>query len=230
MLRFDIRELEHFDTPTICNALELIQPERRRFGFTTQGVVSVNADAGPKVGLARTATMRSYGEPPLSGLALKEARIEYYEYMAENSDGPKICVMQDLDGPDAGRGPFWGEFNTRVHLALGFSAIVTDGSVRDVRQLPQEILVLSRGLRPSHGFIHIVDFGSQVNVFGMVVTPGDVVHADEHGAVCFPKELASEVADRAAEFVAGEAPILEACRQGRLSIQALKSLYLARNR
>jgi regulator of RNase E activity RraA len=193
-------------------------------------MASLNSEIGPRVGYARTATMRSYGDPPLSGIALKNERIKYYEYMAEHAVGPKICVMQDLDGPDAGRGPFWGEFNTRVHLALGFSAVVTDGSVRDVRQLPDDILILSRGLRPSHGFIHVVDYDSQVNVFGMVVTPGDIVHADEHGAVSFPPQLANEVADRAAEFVAGEAPILEACREGRLSIETLKSLYLARPR
>jgi regulator of RNase E activity RraA len=225
---FDLRTLEAFDTPTICNALEMIEPERRRYGYTTHDIFGLNLDMAPKVGIAFTATMRSANRPPVQGQALKQERLRYYEYMSESSEHPKICVMQDLDGHDAGKGPFWGEFNTRVHRSLGFDAIITDGSIRDVTNLPEDILILSRGLRPSHGFVHVVNFGQQVNVFGMAVTPGQVVHADIHGAVTFPFDLADDVADKARQFMADEAPIIEACRAGRLTYPELASLYMQR--
>jgi hypothetical protein len=225
---FDLLKLEEFDTPTICNALELIEPERRRFGYTVENVLSVNGDVAPRVGVAFTATMRSLDFPPIRGDELKRERLRYYEYMSGDPGAPKICLMQDLDGRDAGRGPFWGEFNVSVHRALGFRAIVTDGSVRDLTKLPDDVLILARGLRPSHSFVHVVDFGNQVNVFGMVVSHGDVVHADQHGAVAFPRELAAEVASRAVEFMASEAPVLEACKKGRLTFEELSKLYMAR--
>lgn len=227
-MEFDLLKLEEFDTPTICNALELIEPERRRFGYTVENVCCINGDTAPRVGVVFTATMRSLDYPPLSGDDLKKERLRYYEYMSGDVEAPKICLMQDLDGRDAGRGPFWGEFNIRVHRALGFRAIVTDGSVRDVAKLPKDILVLARGLRPSHSFVHIVGFGGQVNVFGMVASHGDVVHADIHGAVAFPRYLAPEVAERAVEFMDSEAPILNACRQGTLTSKELSRLYMAR--
>lgn len=224
----DLERLREFDTPTICNALEMIEPGRRGYGYTRKGMVVVNGGSSPVVGMARTATMRSAIPADRASDALKRDRLKYYEYVHEGDGLPKICVMQDLDGDDAGTGPFWGEFNTRIHRAMGVRAVVTDGSVRDVDKLPADILLLSRGLRPSHAFVHITDFGSQVNVFGMSVSHDELVHADEHGAVAFPNHLVEKVATRAEEFVASEAPIIEACKADSLSLDELKRLYMAR--
>lgn len=224
----DLLRLEEFDTPTICNALEMIEPERRGFGYTTRSVLATNAHVGPRVGLAFTATMRSLNAPPIAGEELKQQRLAYYRYMYEDTFHPKTCVMQDLDGDEAGRGPFWGEFNVRIHRSMGFRAIVTDGSIRDVAKLPDDLLMLSRGLRPSHAYVHIASFNEQVNVFGMAVNPGDVVHADAHGAVAFPLSLATEVAHRADEFVEAERPVMEACKSGQLTLAKLEQLYMSR--
>jgi regulator of RNase E activity RraA len=224
----DLERLLAFDTPTICNALEMIEPGRRAYGYTRKAMIAVNRAAGPVVGVARTATMRSTIPSERTSDALKRDRLKYYEYVHQGDALAKLCVMQDLDGDDAGTGPFWGEFNTRIHRAMGVRGIVTDGSVRDIDKLPTDILLLSRGLRPSHAYVHITDFGSQVNVYGMSVSHDDLVHADEHGAVSFPSELAVEVAVRAAEFVASEAPIIDACKADSLSLDELKRLYMAR--
>jgi regulator of RNase E activity RraA len=219
--------LREFDTPTICNALEMIEPARRSYGYTRKSMVVTNPSS-PVVGLARTATMRSAIPSERASDQLKRDRLKYYEYVHEGAGLPKICVMQDLDGPEAGVGPFWGEFNTRIHRAMGVVAIVTDGSVRDVAKLPTDVMLLSCGLRPSHAYVHITDYGRQVNVLGMSVAHNQLVHADEHGAVCFPSDLAAEVAAKAAAFVESEAPIIAACKADSLSLDELKRLYMAR--
>lgn len=224
----NIESLITFDTPTICNALEMIEPARRGYGYTRKSMHAVNAASGPVVGLARVATMRSAIRSERDAQTLKRDRLDYYEYVHAGSDVPKICVMQDLDGHEAGTGPFWGEFNTRIHRAMGVRAVVTDGSVRDVDKLPTDVLLLSCGLRPSHAYVHITDFARQVTVFGMSVCHDDLVHADEHGAVAFPSDLAAEVAVKASEFVASEAPIIAACKADSLSLEELKRLYMAR--
>jgi regulator of RNase E activity RraA len=212
-------QLESFDTPTVCNALEIIEPRRRMFGYTNHNILATNASCGPAAGLALTATMRSAIPPALAGDELKAQRMEYYTYMEQDTGVNKICAMQDLDGHDAGRGPFWGEFNVRVHKALGFRGILTDGSVRDARKLPSDILLLSQGLRPSHAHVHIVSFGQTINIFGMSVTPGEVIHMDEHGAVTFPLDMLEQVIPKAELFVASEAPIIEACKAERLTLE-----------
>jgi regulator of RNase E activity RraA len=223
-----LRPLERFDTPTVCNALEMIDGTRRSFGYTRRSLHATNGDFGPVVGVARTATMRSAFAAQRERDELKRDRLDYYEYMYRETDVPKVCVMQDLDGREAGLGPFFGEFNTRIHRAMGFRGIVTDGSVRDVAKLPNDILLLSCGLRPSHGHVHIVNYGDQVNVMGMVVSDGDIVHADEHGAVAFPASYIPAVERNADQFVAAEAPIMEACKRDDVTLEELKRLYLAR--
>jgi regulator of RNase E activity RraA len=222
-----LERLTTFDTPTICNALEMIEPGRRSYGYTRRTMHATNVASGPVVGLARVATMRSAIRSERDSATLKRDRLDYYEYI-HDGDAPKICVMQDVDGEEAGTGPFWGEFNTRIHRAMGVRAVVTDGSVRDVDKLPTDVLLLSCGLRPSHAHVHITDFARQVNVFGMSVRHDDLVHADEHGAVAFDSNLAAEVAEKAAEFVASEAPIIAACKADSLSLEELKRLYMAR--
>ncbi|GAA2157119.1 RraA family protein [Actinomadura napierensis] len=221
-------QLRYYDTPTICNALELIDDSRRWYGFTKSDVTAINRTSAPAVGVAFTATMRSAYPAEFDREQLKRDRLSYYEYMYEVVAVPKICVMQDLDDSDAGKGPFWGEFNTRVHQAMGFTGVVTNGSIRDVDKLPRDILILGRGLRPSHAHVHIVSYGNQVNVFGMTASHGEIVHADVHGAVCFPSDMAVEVVEKAEAFVASERPIMEACKEGTLTLERLRSLYMSR--
>jgi regulator of RNase E activity RraA len=224
----ELKLLETFDTPTICNALELIDSSRRDYGYTSYNLTTVNAAVGPVAGFALTATMRSEKPSELSAAELKHERLKYYEYMYTDMGGPKVCVMQDIDDDDAKHGPFWGEFNTRIHRAMGFRGVVTNGCVRDVGKLPQDILLLARGLRPSHVNLHIVSFGDPVRVFGMEVSHGDVVHADEHGAVAFPAQLIGDVTMKAEAFIAREAPIIEAFKADGLTLEELSRLYVAR--
>jgi len=226
----DITVLEDFDTPTICNALELIDSSRKDSGYTRFNMIAINAAMAPVVGFALTATMRSEKPSELSASELKQARLDYYEYMYTDMGGPKICVMHDADDADAVHGPFFGEFNTRIHRAMGFRGVVTDGCVRDLRKLPTDILLLARGLRPSHANMHIVSYGDPVTVYGMDVSHGDVVHADEHGAIAFSAKLVDEVAIKATEFIAREAPIMAACKEERLTLPELHRLYLARKK
>ena len=220
--------LQEIDTPTVCNALELIEPDRKNYGYTDEMLHCMYPNMKPVCGIAKTATCRSFRPSNRDGPTLKQDRVKYYTYI---NDGhyPKIVIMQDLDGPHRSHGPFWGEFNTRIHKSLGCIGIVTDGSIRDVPNLPNDIQLLSKGIKPSHGNVHIVDYDIQVNVADMVVVPDDIVHADIHGAVTFPVAWAEEVIVKAKEFVASEEPILEACRNNpNLTLDEIIELYLKR--
>jgi regulator of RNase E activity RraA len=221
----DRAELEALDTPTVCNAIELVVPERRSYGFTTKTLNCVRPELGSMVGVARTVTVRSTRPSALDPVALREHRFGYYDYVAE-ANGPTISIVQDLDDGQAGFGSFWGEVNSNIHWSLGCIGTVTNGSVRDVGDLADGFQVLSGVIAPSHGFIHAVDYDCEVNIAGMVVQSRELIHADRHGAVVIPAGKAREVIEAAGLMARREAVVLEAAKAG-AGIEAIKQAMIA---
>jgi regulator of RNase E activity RraA len=213
-------ELRKFDTPTICNALEIVAPERRAIGFNTQPLECVYPDLPPIVGYARTATIRS-AEPPADAKKSQATRLAYFEYVAAGPK-PAIVVHQDLDGPQAGYGCFWGEVMSHVHQGLGCIGVITDGSVRDVPMNARGFQMLARCVMPSHAWVHAVDFGGTVRVLGMTVSSGDLIHADLHGAVVIPHAVAPKIAAACDLLARREAVILTAAKSPGFGIEHLR--------
>ena len=77
---------------------------------------------------------------------------------------------------------------TNIHKALGCLGTITNGSIRDIPQVAPGFQMLAGSISPSHAFVHVVDFGLNVNIHGMAVNSGDLIHADQHGAVIVPIE------------------------------------------
>lgn len=222
MLSPDLLEkLKAYDTPTICNALEVLDSSRRLTGFTTKPLVAPFPDLPPMVGYARTATIRATHPHELDAKAARAQRISYYEYVA-SGPGPQIVVIQDLDGPDRGFGAFWGEVQSTVHKALGCVGVITDGCIRDIPQWAPGLNVLAGSIAPSHAHVHLADFGKEVRVAGMVVRSGDLIHADRHGAVVIPHELAEKVPAACELMARKEAVILEMARKPGFNVEMLK--------
>ena len=207
----ELSALGALDTPTVCNALEICLPERRSFGFTARHLHCVRPVLPPMVGYARTVTIRALRASTDEPEVQREKRIGYYNYV-ESSPGPTISIVQDLDDGQAGFGCFWGEVNSNVHKTLGCLGTITNGGVRDLTEFAEGFQALAGVVTPSHANVHIVDVGGEVNVAGMVVKSGDLVHADMHGAVVVPQEVACDVPEAAALMVRREAVILEAAR------------------
>jgi len=214
--------LRAIDTPTICNALEVLAPGRRSVGFNRRPLVCPFPERPAIVGYARTATIRSH-EPSPSGDA-RATRIAYYEYV-EKGPRPSIVIMQDIDGPDRGLGAFWGEVQTNVHQALGCAGVVTDGSVRDIDQMAKGFFVLAGSIMPSHVHADIADFDRPVSVAGMLVAPGEIVHADRHGAVVIPADAVMKLPETVDLLVRREKVILDACRRPGFSTADIRAAF-----
>lgn len=180
--RADLEILAQWDSPTICNGLELIVPERRAMGFTTRAMVAADRTLKPIVGLARTGLIRSR-EASRGPLPSRE---DWYEYV-EATGMPTIALLQDIDDLP-GFGAFWGEVQSTVHLALGVLGCVTNGSFRDVDMLAPGFQILGTAIVPSHAHVHMTMTNCEVDVVGMKVRHDDVVHSDYHGAVVIPAD------------------------------------------
>ncbi len=212
--------LARFDTPTICNALEIAAPERpRSMGYTRQTLVAADPTLPPMVGYARTATIRA-----VAGLSAEDKRarsLEYYEYAAQGP-GPTIVVVQDVDA-QPGVAAWWGEVHTALHQGLGSLGAITNGAIRDLDQCADGFNDLGGCLGPSHSYVHVADVGCEVDIFGMVVQHGSLIHADKHGAVTIPLEIAPLLLAAIDTIVQREAVILEAIRSPGFDIEALRA-------
>ena len=208
----ELQALRAWDTPTICNALELVTPQRRGYGFTTAPLLCAFPGLKPIVGYACTATIRDMHPNPKPGPEAKAQRFAYFDYIA-SGPGPRIMVLQDLD-PAPGFGAFWGEVQTNIHKALGCLGCVTNGSIRDLDAAAEGFQLLAGCVGPSHGWVHLVAFGQDVNVAGMTVRSGDLVHADRHGAVVIPHEAAREI-PKAVDLLARREAVIIKTAQGK---------------
>jgi regulator of RNase E activity RraA len=219
----ELDELAAFDTPTICNALELVVPERRGSGFTTETLFCPFPARKPMVGYAKTAAIRAREKPTLDAMALRRERLEYYRYIAAGNE-PKVVVIQDLD-TCKGFGGFWGEVNTAIHRGLGCEGVITDGSARDLDAIAPGFGILCGKITPSHAYVRPVAFGGEVAVYGMTVRSGDLIHADRHGAVVIPHAAARRLAAAAALCVRREVPLLTAARSEGFSLAQLEAAF-----
>ncbi len=220
----EIAALGAIDTPTICNLLEMVAPERRGHGYTVRQLNCVFPELPPMVGYARTATVRAKEPGPLSAEDYLELRFAYFDYLASGV-APRVSVVQDLDDGQPGYGAFWGEVNSNVHKALGCLGTVTNGSVRDLDVIAEDFQLLAGVIAPSHAFVHLVEFGGEVTVPGMVVRDGDLVHADRHGAVVIPHQAARELLGALPLMQRREAVIIEAARDPGCTPERLKEAY-----
>jgi regulator of RNase E activity RraA len=215
----DLDALKGYDTPTVCNALEIVAPERRAIGFTVRSMHCLRPEKEPIVGYARTATIRSMS--PHTGPDVKNIRADYYDYVENGGPAPAITVIQDLDDIP-GFGAFWGEVNTNIHKALGCLGCVTNGSMRDLPDCAEGFQLLAAEIVPSHAHVNITSFRTQVHVCGMVVSDGDLIHADQHGAVVVPQDVARDIPGAADLISRREAVILKACKEKGFGIARLK--------
>jgi regulator of RNase E activity RraA len=210
--------LRSIDTPTVCNLMEVVAPERRGSFYTVKHLFCPFPNLPPMVGFAKTVTMRARDK--VGGGSYMAKRMDYLDYVAA-APQPGIAVIEDLDDP-AGYGAFWGEVQSNIHKALGCLGTITNGSIRDIPQIAEGFQMLAGSLSPSHAYVHVEDFGIPVTIHGMAVKSGDLIHADQHGAIVVPVNTIDGMKDAADKLAATEAKIIAAAKSGK-GVEAIKA-------
>lgn len=203
----ELNRLRQFNSPTIANAVESFQVRPRMAGVTDARIRCLFPGLGAVVGYAVTARIASATPAAQPRTVSRKA---YWEYV-RSFPAARLSVVQD-DSAEPG-GAYWGEVNASIHRALGSQGVITNGTVRDLDDVePLGFHFFASGVQVSHGYAHLEAFGEAVEVFGMRVNPGDLIHADRHGAVVIPHEVARLTADAAERVMIDEKPMLAACR------------------
>lgn len=179
--------LRSVDTPTVCNAIEVAQGKRGFDDFTRGTMLCSAPDEPAVVGYAATAKIAAVDAPTEAPDVIRTRRMAYYRAMSE-APQPSVAVIEDTDFPHC-IGAYWGEVNTTIHKGFGMSGTLTNGVMRDLGDMADDYPVVAGSIGPSHGFVHVKELGTTVTIFGLEVAPGDLIHADRHGAVVIPPEV-----------------------------------------
>ncbi len=216
-----IDALRKISSPSVANGIETFNVRPRHQGFMSSEIRALFPELGPLVGHAVTALIRAEPQPQQGHRA---STYGWWDYV-QSIPAPRVIVVHDLDEP-RGQGAQWGEVQANIHKALGCVGVVTDGSVRDldeVRALGFQFVAAHVSV--SHSWVHMVDFGLPVKVGGLWVKPGDLIHADQHGVVTIPPEIADRIPEAVAKVEADEREIISLCQAPDFSADRLKELY-----
>ncbi len=181
----DLLKLKRWNTPTIYNGWEAITSYDRRTHFNLEETRDYMPRMGPMIGYAMTVIIE-----PGNPVHQKNNPNAYTEYLQSVAaiPGPKIVVIQDLDKPQV-IGSFWGEVNSNTHKAFGCVGTITDGGIRDVDEMCNAgFKALARRMCVGHAYSTPVKWNCEVEVFGCPVSPGQLLHADQHGFLVIPDE------------------------------------------
>ncbi|MFN2157298.1 MAG: RraA family protein [Anaerolineae bacterium] len=213
----DLDLLGQYDTPTVCNVIELFDVRPRNTGYMDRRVACCFPEMPPMVGFAATATFRS-AAPPRSGDGYSGLEEQVAAFL--QIPGPPVVVFQDLDVPPIGA--TFGEIMCATYKAFGAVGLITSGTGRDLDQVRElEFPVFTDGVVCSHGYNQILSVHVPVHVGGITVHPGDLLHGDRNGVTTIPGNIAHQVAHACAEFAAAEGVVLDCLKSGSVSPEAL---------
>jgi regulator of RNase E activity RraA len=202
--------LRTYDTPTICNAIELFDAIPRTAGYLDSRIKACFPSLPPMVGYAVTATFRA-GAKPRKGDAY--AGLDAQTKHLAAIPGPKVIVFQDLDDPPVAA--TFGEVMCTTYQAFGAVGLITSGAGRDLEQVRAlDFPCFTTGTICSHGYCQIAELNVPVRVGGVWINPGDLIHGDLNGVTTIPPAIAPWVADGCAGLAEAEAIVLNYLKKG----------------
>ena len=206
--RETLAKLARFDTPTICNVIELFDARPRNQGYMDSRIKCNFPQFPPMVGFACTAAFRS-DAPPGKGDAYGSMDLQVAKFA--ELPGPAVVVFQDLDDPEVSA--TFGEVMCSTYQAFGSTGLITSGAGRDLEQVRAiKYPVFTGSTNCSHAYCHLLHVGLPVRVGGLMVNQGDLLHGDANGVTSIPTTIASAIADVADEFIAAEMIVLDYVR------------------
>jgi 4-hydroxy-4-methyl-2-oxoglutarate aldolase len=214
----DLESLRRLDTCTVSNTIERFNLRLRNEGFIDGSVRCLFPRQPPMLGYAVTGRIRSL-LPPMTG-GLYYDHIEFWNHVT-TMPAPRVVVMEDVDR-EPGTGAFFGEIHASIARALGCVGYVTNGAVRDLAAVEaMEFQLFASRVAVSHAYAHIVEFGIPIEIGGLAIRPGDLLHGDRHGVLAVPLEVAAQIPRAADRLVADERRLIDLCQSPDFSLENL---------
>jgi regulator of RNase E activity RraA len=212
-----IAELQRIDSPTIANAVDRFGVRDPTEGFASLDLRCMFPELPPVVGYAVTCTDDS--STPLSGTGTGYRAL--YEAIAA---APKPAFVVFKSAVDSKRSLHMGEVMASIMAGLGAVAVVTDGGVRDLAGVQSSVpgfQMFAAGMVVAGGAPSLIDVGVTVGIFGLTISPGDLLHGDANGLLTVPRSVAGEVAAVARQIQQEERVRIEEAQQPGFSVASL---------
>jgi regulator of RNase E activity RraA len=216
----ELDRLRRIDACTLSNAIERLNIRPRNEGFISGRIGCRFPQLGAVAGYAVTVRMRS-SVTPITGRCYYE-HPDLWQYVA-GCAGSGILVIQDADR-SAGLGALFGEAYARISRALGCIACVTNGAVRDlpgIRALGFQLF--DGGVSVSHAYAHVVEFGAPVEIGGLRIASGDLLHGDPHGVQIVPTDAARELPSLAEQVLRDDRELFDLTERKDFSVEMLSA-------
>jgi 4-hydroxy-4-methyl-2-oxoglutarate aldolase len=214
----DLEALSALDTCTVSNAIERLDVRLRNEGFVSSIAHCQFPSLGPMVGYAVTGRIRT-AFPPMTQRCYYD-RMDWWNYVASVPE-PRVMVIQDVE-PTPGVGAFVGEIHASIGRALNCVGYVTNGAVRDLPAVEALGFQLFAGsLAVSHAYAHIIEFGEPVEIGGLKIHSGELIHGDRHGVLTIPLDVAVKIPGEAAKIIREERELLRFCGSRQFSLPGL---------
>jgi len=212
--------LRHLDACLLANAIETFHERLRNEGFMDDSVRCLFPELPPMLGYAATIKIRGSAPPTADG-PYRE-RTDWWDYVL-SLPAPRVVVVQDIS-TRMGRGSLVGSVHMNILRSLQCVGLVTNGSVRDIPAAQSARFHFFAGsVTVSHAYIHIVEFGHPVEIGGLKVHSGDLLHGDLHGVQSVPLDVAPKIPDVAARLAAREQELIALCRAPDFSLDKLRA-------
>jgi 4-hydroxy-4-methyl-2-oxoglutarate aldolase len=214
-----LEQIGRLSTCVVASTIETFDVRLRNAGFTDSGVRCIFEDFPPMIGYAATARIRT-SDPPMEGHSYYD-RTDWWNHIL-TMPTPRVVVIEDTDSPP-GLGAFVGEVHANILLALGCVGLVTNGAVRDLPGVRSSgFQMFARNVSVSHAYAHVFDFGGTVEVGHLKVSPGELIHADRHGVLTIPAEIAETIPRAAQEIQEMRSHLIELCRAPDFSVEKMR--------
>lgn len=214
----DLKKLSAIDTCTVSNAIERLNVRLRNEGFIAGCIQCRFSDLSPLVGYAATGRIRTT-MPPMAHRCYYD-RMDWWKYV-DSLPEPRVMVLQDVE-PSPGVAAWVGEVHAAIGQALKCVGCVTNGAVRDLPA--SEALgfkLFSGSVAVSHSYAHIIEFGEPVEIGGLKIHSGDLIHGDRHGVLTIPIEIAAKIPKEAARIREDERELIQFCASPEFSLEEL---------
>jgi regulator of RNase E activity RraA len=212
--------LRRLDACTLANAIERFHERLRNEGFTDNSVHCQFPHLRPMLGYAATVKVRG-SAPPIASNNYSD-RTDWWDYIL-SLPAPRLVVIQDV-ATKVGLGSLLGAVHVNILRALDCAGAVTNGAVRDLPAAEKLGFQLFAGsISVSHAYVHIVEFGIPVEIGGLKIQSGDLLHGDLHGVQSIPSSIAGKIPRAAAEIIAREQELITLCQSKDFSIEKLRA-------
>jgi 4-hydroxy-4-methyl-2-oxoglutarate aldolase len=215
-----LESLRRLDACTLANAIETFRERLRNEGFMGHNVRCLFPQLEPMIGYAATVKIRG-SSPPTTG-NLYSDRTDWWDYIL-SLPAPRVVVVQDT-ATRPGLGSLVGAVHMNILRAIHCTGVVTNGSVRDIPAAESAgFHYFSGGVSVSHAYVHIVEIGKSVEIDGLKIRSGDLLHGDLHGVQSIPIDLAPGIPAVAAKITAEEQVLIALCRAPGFSVEKLRA-------